>query len=66
MAQVRHSFKTSNVCDLTRSSADLGKVLAGIQVPESDSADFLQFLQRLDYGYTEETENSVYRRFLRG
>ncbi|PPQ71085.1 hypothetical protein CVT26_011625 [Gymnopilus dilepis] len=46
--------------------ADLGKVLAGIQVPESDSADFLQFLQRLDYGYTEETENSVYRRFLRG
>ncbi|KAF8906503.1 threonine ammonia-lyase [Gymnopilus junonius] len=46
--------------------ADLGKVLAGIQVPESDSAEFIRFLEQLDYAYTEETENSVYRRFLHG
>ncbi|KDR75861.1 hypothetical protein GALMADRAFT_248592 [Galerina marginata CBS 339.88] len=46
--------------------ADLGKVLAGIQVPESDSAEFFQFLEKLDYAFVEETENSVYKRFLQG
>lgn len=46
--------------------SDLGKVLAGIQVPENDSPEFLEFLEKLDYAYVEETENSVYKRFLRG
>ncbi|TFK21976.1 threonine ammonia-lyase [Coprinopsis marcescibilis] len=45
--------------------ADLGRVLAGIQVPESDSDAFKAFLDRLDYSYVEETENPVYQRYLR-
>jgi len=45
---------------------DLGKVLAGIQVPNNDQAAFDQFLEKLDYLYVEETENSIYNRFLRG
>ena len=47
-------------------SVDLGKVLAGIQVPNNDQAAFDQFLKKLDYPYVEETDNSVYNRFLRG
>jgi len=45
---------------------DLGKVLAGIQVPPTESADFDGFLQTLGYPYVEETENEVYKRYLRG
>lgn len=45
---------------------DLGKVLAGIQVPSDDQAAFDQFLKKLDYPYVEETENPIYSRFLRG
>ncbi|KJA19884.1 hypothetical protein HYPSUDRAFT_143134 [Hypholoma sublateritium FD-334 SS-4] len=46
--------------------ADLGKVLAGIQVPVAESKEFDQFLKTLDYAYVEETENAVYKRFLQG
>jgi len=45
--------------------ADLGKVLAGIQAPEEDSAQFDSFLRELGYPYVEETDNEVYRRYLR-
>ena len=44
---------------------DLGKVLAGIQAPEEDSAQFGEFLRELGYPYVEETHNEVYRRYLR-
>ena len=50
----------------SRNSVDLGKVLAGIQVPNDNRAAFDQFLKKLDYPYVEETENSIYNRFLRG
>ena len=43
---------------------DLGKILAGIQVPPRDNAAFEGFLQQLGYTYVEETENMVYRSFL--
>lgn len=46
--------------------ADLGKVLAGIQVPPSDSQAFEEFLTKLDFAYVEETNNPVYKRFLCG
>ncbi|CAL1707268.1 unnamed protein product [Somion occarium] len=46
--------------------ADLGKVLAGIQVPPEQSNKFNEFLQRLGYPYVEETDNEVYKRYLRG
>ncbi|KAF7981845.1 hypothetical protein HWV62_31381 [Athelia sp. TMB] len=45
--------------------ADLGKVLAGIQVPPNESGEFENFLQTLGYPYVEETENEVYRRYFR-
>jgi threonine dehydratase len=44
---------------------DLGKVLAGIQAPEDDTAQFDQFLRELGYQYVEETHNEVYKRYLR-
>lgn len=45
--------------------ADLGKVLAAIQVPPSDAKEFDGFLNNLGYPYVEETENEVYKRYLR-
>jgi len=46
-------------------SADLGKVLAGIQAPEEDSMRFSEFLRELGYHYVEETQNVIYKRYLR-
>lgn len=45
--------------------ADLGKVLAGIQVPPGDNGAFGTFLEQLGYAYVEESNNSVYKRYLR-
>ncbi|KAJ3532095.1 hypothetical protein NM688_g7475 [Phlebia brevispora] len=39
--------------------ADIGKVLAGIQVPSGDYEEFDKFLQNLGYHYVEETHNPV-------
>lgn len=44
---------------------DLGRVLAGIQVPPSDYDRFGTFLSKLGYRCVEETENPIYKRFLR-
>ncbi|KAH7914155.1 tryptophan synthase beta subunit-like PLP-dependent enzyme [Hygrophoropsis aurantiaca] len=46
--------------------ADMGKVLAGIQVPPNESEQFGKFLDNLGYHYVEETDNEVYKRYLRG
>ncbi|KAF8578026.1 threonine ammonia-lyase [Ramaria rubella] len=46
--------------------ADVGKVLAGIQVPPEESEQFNEFLQKLGYYYVEETYNEVYKRYLKG
>ncbi|KAH9929605.1 threonine ammonia-lyase [Epithele typhae] len=46
--------------------ADIGKVLAGIQVPLEEREQFEKYLQNLGYPYVEETENQVYKKFLRG
>ncbi|KAF5386225.1 hypothetical protein D9615_002236 [Tricholomella constricta] len=46
--------------------ADLGKVLAGIQVPPEDYAAFDAFLEKLNFAYVEETDNIAFKRFLRG
>ncbi len=45
--------------------ADYGRILVGIQVPEADETTFQQFLATLDYPCVEETDNPVYRLFLR-
>jgi len=44
--------------------SDYGRVLAGIDVPSSDTAEFLDHLNVLHYSYSEETNNPVYRIFL--
>lgn len=44
---------------------DFGRVLVGIQVPDTCRHDLQHFLDNLGYRYTEETENSVYHTFLR-
>ncbi len=44
--------------------ADYGRVLAGMQVPPSDKAEFRAFLDRLGYACVEETANPAYRMFL--
>jgi threonine dehydratase len=44
--------------------ADYGRVLAGIQVPPTEKAQFRDFLEQLGYAYTDETRNPAYRLFL--
>ncbi len=44
--------------------SDYGRVLAGIQVPKAERADFLQHLLDLHYSYLDETANAAYRMFL--
>jgi threonine dehydratase len=44
--------------------SDYGRVLAGIDVPSADTADFLDHLNVLHYSYSEETNNPAYRIFL--
>jgi len=45
--------------------ADYGRILVGLQVPKADDKAFAKFLQTLDYPYVEESDNPVYRMFLR-
>ena len=45
--------------------ADHGRILVGMQVPKADEPAFKSFLQTLAYPYVEESDNPVYRLFLR-
>ncbi|HHQ14481.1 MAG TPA: threonine ammonia-lyase, biosynthetic [Chromatiales bacterium] len=44
--------------------SDYGRVLAGIQVPDSEQQDFSQHLKELGYPFRDETDNPAYRMFL--
>ncbi|HXW10487.1 MAG TPA: threonine ammonia-lyase, biosynthetic [Steroidobacteraceae bacterium] len=44
--------------------SDYGRVLAGVQVPPADDAEFRRHLAELQYAYTDETLNPAYRMFL--
>jgi threonine dehydratase len=44
--------------------SDYGRVLAGIQVPAQERAEFMDHLRELHYAYVEETQNPAYRMFL--
>jgi threonine dehydratase len=46
--------------------SDYGRVLAGIQVPPPERAEFLQHLNELHYAYVEESTNPAYKMFLGG
>ena len=45
--------------------ADYGRILVGLQVPELDNKAFDAFLKTPGYPYVEETNNPVYRLFLK-
>lgn len=45
--------------------ADYGRTLVGLQVPKSDKAAFKSFLDNVGYPHVEETDNPVYRLFLK-
>jgi threonine dehydratase len=45
--------------------ADYGRILVGIQVPRGDARAFKEFLATLAYPCVDETDNPVYRLFLR-
>jgi threonine dehydratase len=45
--------------------ADYGRILVGLQVSPKDDKAFEKFLKTLGYPYAEETDNPVYRLFLR-
>jgi threonine dehydratase len=45
--------------------ADYGRILVGIQVPKQDKKAFREFLDTLAYPCEDETDNPVYRLFLR-
>jgi threonine dehydratase len=44
--------------------SDYGRVLAGVQIPPSDSVDFDLHVRELKYVCTEETDNAAYKLFL--
>ena len=44
--------------------SDYGRVLAGVQVPQSDRGRFAEHLETLGYAYYDESENPAYRLFL--
>jgi threonine dehydratase len=44
--------------------SDYGRVLAGVQVPEAERAEFARHLAKLGYTHWNETENPAYRLFL--
>jgi hypothetical protein len=50
---------------LLRLHLDLAQILAGIQVPPDETKEFEEFLRNLGYSYVEETENVVYKKYLR-
>lgn len=60
-------FTQGGLCftDSTR-LPDIGRVLAGIQVPPEDYTEFDETLKQLGYTFVEETNNAVYKRHLRG
>jgi threonine dehydratase len=45
--------------------ADYGRVLVGIQVPQSERQVFKQFLTGLGYPFVDESQNALYRLFLK-
>jgi hypothetical protein len=57
-------YGTSVAC-IDYAWTDLAQILAGVQVPSSQSVEFDEFLQELGYPFVEETQNPVYQRYLR-
>jgi threonine dehydratase len=45
--------------------ADYGRILVGLQVPRADRKALREFLEGLGYPFVDESDNPVYRMFLR-
>ncbi|HEY0463343.1 MAG TPA: threonine ammonia-lyase, biosynthetic [Polyangiaceae bacterium] len=60
-----HPYWNISLFHYRNQGSDYGRILVGIQVPSSDAAAFQNFLDTLAYPYVEESENPVYRLFLR-
>ena len=62
------SFSSWNVSlfHYKNAGGDVAYVFVGIQVPDETSTQFSDFLRDLKYPYVEETDNEVYKDFLRG
>lgn len=45
--------------------SDIGKVLVGLDVPHSEEEEFQKFLKDINYVYTDESDNLVYKKFLK-
>ena len=45
--------------------ADYGRILVGLQVPPGDDAAFQEFVAALGYPHVEETDNPLFRLFLK-
>jgi threonine dehydratase len=60
-----HPYWNISLFHYRNQGSDYGRILVGIQVPASDAAAFQTFLETLAYPYSEETDNPVYRLFLR-
>lgn len=45
--------------------SDIGKVLVGLDVPPQEEEQFQQFLSDINYLYTNESDNLVYKKFLK-
>jgi threonine dehydratase len=63
LTAVGHSWNIS-LFHYRNHGSDYGRVLAGVQVPPSDRANFTQHLAKLGYTYSDETANPAYRLFL--
>ena len=64
LAAMRPSWNIS-LFHYRNQGADYGRILVGMQVPPADHKAFRNFLDTLGYPYVDETENPVYRLFLR-
>jgi threonine dehydratase len=60
-----HPYWNISLFHYRNQGSDYGRILVGIQVPSSDAVAFQNFLETLAYPYVEESENPVYRLFLR-
>jgi threonine dehydratase len=60
-----HSDWNISLFHYRNQGADYGRVLVGLQVPHDDDDAFATFLETLAYPYADESENPVYRLFLR-
>ncbi len=63
LAQLRPDWNIS-LFHYRNHGAAIGRVLVGVQVPDTDTDAFDQFLGDLGYSHVDETQNSAYQLFL--